>query len=113
VLENLTNHKKLGVHTEMFSDGLLALLEAGVVTNELKAVRPGKTVAGARDRRRGEGAADGVRAAGFVMGTRRLYDFLDDNPAVDMRDITWVNDIMVISRVCPSPLSLPCSSRRC
>jgi len=41
-----------------------------------------------------------VYIVGFVMGTRRLYDFLDDNPSIDMRDISWVNDIMVISRVC-------------
>lgn len=80
VLAALTNHKKLGVHTEMFSDGLIDLVEKGVVTGELKDKHPGTIV------------------AGFVMGTRRLYDFIDDNPIVAMLDITYVNDTAVIRR---------------
>jgi acyl-CoA hydrolase len=80
VLRSLTNHKDLGVHTEMFSDGVVRLVEAGVVTGARKRVHPGKLV------------------AGFVLGTRRLYDFVDDNPQVAMLDIAYVNDTAVIRR---------------
>ena len=74
VLASLGNHKDLGIHTEMFSDGLIDLVERGVVTGRRKAKHPGKIV------------------AGFVMGTQRLYDFVDDNPQVLMLDIAYVND---------------------
>ncbi len=80
VLAALVGHKHLGVHTEMFSDGLLPLLERGVVDNSRKAVHPGKTV------------------SGFVMGTRRLYDHIHDNPAVVQLDISYVNRVSVIGR---------------
>lgn len=80
VLAALTHHKRLGVHTEMFSDGLISLVEQGIVTGEEKKRHPGKIV------------------AGFVMGTRRLYDFIDDNPMVAMLDIGYVNDTSVIRR---------------
>ncbi len=80
VLASLTNHKHLGIHTEMFSDGLIDLVESGVVTGERKIKHPGKIV------------------AGFVMGTKRLYDFVDDNPQVLMLDIAYVNDSAVIRR---------------
>ena len=80
VLSALKNHKHLGIHTEMFSDGLIDLVESGVVTGERKIKHPGKIV------------------AGFVMGTRRLYDFVDDNPQVLMLDIAYVNDSSVIRR---------------
>jgi acyl-CoA hydrolase len=80
VLAALGNHKHLGIHTEMFSDGLIPLVEKGVVTGERKAKHPGKIV------------------AGFVMGTRKLYDFVDDNPQVLMLDIAYVNDSAVIRR---------------
>ncbi len=78
VLAALSNHKKLGIHTEMFSDGVMELVERGVITGELKKVLRGKIV------------------AGFVNGTRRLYDFIDDNPSVALLDIQWVNDTSVI-----------------
>ncbi len=78
VLAALTHHRDLGVHTEMFSDGLIELVEKGVVTNVHKKKHPGKIV------------------AGFVMGTRRLYDFVHDNPMVAMLDIAYVNDTTVI-----------------
>ena len=78
VLLSLTGHRGLGVHTEMFSDGLLPLIENGVVTNEHKRRQKGKTV------------------ASFVIGTRRLFDFVDDNPAVEMRDCSYVNDTSII-----------------
>lgn len=80
VLSSLTNHKDLGVHTEMFSDGVIPLVESGVITGRKKAKHPGKIV------------------AGFVMGTKRLYDFVDDNPQVLMLDIAYVNDTTVIRR---------------
>jgi 4-hydroxybutyrate CoA-transferase len=80
VLAALKDHKDLGVHTEMFSDGLIDLVERGVVNGRMKAKHPGKIV------------------AGFVMGTRRLYDFVDDNPQVLMLDIAYVNDTSTIRR---------------
>ncbi|MCU0866016.1 MAG: 4-hydroxybutyrate CoA-transferase [Planctomycetes bacterium] len=80
VLAALDGHRDLGVHTEMFSDGVLRLVERGVITGRQKKVHPGKLV------------------AGFAMGTRRLYDFLDDNPQVAMLDISYVNDPGVIRR---------------
>jgi acyl-CoA hydrolase len=80
VLASLGNHKHLGIHTEMFSDGLIDLVLSGVVTGERKIKHPGKIV------------------SGFVMGTQRLYDFIDDNPQVLMLDIAYVNDTSVIRR---------------
>ncbi|MEY4672296.1 MAG: hypothetical protein RL148_80 [Planctomycetota bacterium] len=80
VLAALEQHQDLGVHTEMFSDGVLRLVERGVITGRMKKVHPGKIV------------------AGFAMGTRRLYDFMDDNPMVSMLDIGYVNDPSVIRR---------------
>ncbi len=80
VLAALRHHKRLGIHTEMFSDGLVDLVEMGVVTGEEKAVHPGKVV------------------SGFAIGTRRLYDFIDDNPLVSMLDIAYINDTSVIRR---------------
>jgi 4-hydroxybutyrate CoA-transferase len=79
-LAALTGHQRLGIHSEMISDAVVDLVEAGVVTGESKRVHPGKVV------------------AGFAYGTRRLYDFLDDNPAVAMLDIAYVNDTAVIRR---------------
>ena len=80
VLRALDDHKDLGVHTEMFSDGVIDLVEDGVLTGTKKAVHPGKIV------------------GSFVMGTRRLYDFIDDNPLVAMLDVAYVNDTAVIRR---------------
>lgn len=80
VLAALGDHRDLGVHTEMFSDGVLRLVERGVINGRKKAIHPGKIV------------------AGFVMGTRAVYDFLDDNPQVAMLDIAYVNDPHVIRR---------------
>ena len=61
----LTEHRRLGIHTEMFSDGLVDLFEAGVVTNEKKTLHRGKIV------------------TSFVIGTRRAFDFVDNNPYDD------------------------------
>lgn len=80
VLKQLHHHKGLGVHTEMFSDGLVPLVERGVVTNEHKKVSPGKIV------------------TTFVVGTRKVYDFVDDNPLVAFHDVSWVNDTAVIRK---------------
>jgi acyl-CoA hydrolase len=80
VLAALKNHKNLGIHTEMFSDGLIDLVESGVVNGHNKAVHPGKIV------------------STFVMGTNRLYEFVDDNPQVAMLDVAYVNDTAVIRR---------------
>jgi len=80
VLAALSSHRHLGIHTEMWSDGALDLLECGAVDNSRKVVHVGKTV------------------SGFLMGTRRLYDFVDDNPSVVQLDIAYVNDPGVIRR---------------
>ncbi len=80
VLVALKDHKDLGIHTEMFSDGLIPLIESGVVNNSRKKVHPNKIV------------------STFVMGTRRLYDFIDDNPEVVLLDVAYVNDPTVIRR---------------
>ena len=80
VLASLLNHRRLGIHTEMFSDGVVELVERGIVTGEEKVTDPGRIV------------------AGFVHGTRRLYDFIDENPLVLMRDIGYVNDTAVIRK---------------
>ncbi len=79
-LAALYHHRRLGVHSEMISDGIVDLVEKGVVTGEAKRVHPGKIV------------------AGFAFGSRRLYDFIDDNPLVAMLDIAYVNDASVIRR---------------
>ncbi|WP_308990943.1 acetyl-CoA hydrolase/transferase C-terminal domain-containing protein [Mariniflexile litorale] len=78
VLTYLTHHKNLGVHTEMFSEGIVDLVERGVVNGSKKKVNPYKIV------------------SGFAMGTRRLYDFMDDNPEIEMLDIAYVNDTAII-----------------
>jgi acyl-CoA hydrolase len=80
VLASLTGHRRLGVHTEMFSDGVVDLVEKGVITNENKAINPGRIV------------------SGFVSGSKRLYDFVDDNPNVFLLDIGFVNDTAVIRK---------------
>ncbi|MFA8449121.1 MAG: acetyl-CoA hydrolase/transferase family protein [Bacteroidales bacterium] len=78
VLAALTNHKHLGVHTEMFSDGLIPLIEKGIVDNSQKKLDRGRSV------------------ASFLMGTRKTYDFVDDNPGVAMMDVAYVNAVNVI-----------------
>ncbi|WP_372871162.1 acetyl-CoA hydrolase/transferase family protein [Shewanella sp.] len=80
VLGCLGNHQHLGVHTELFSDGILSLVERGVVDNSRKRFATGKLV------------------TGFALGSRRLYDFVDDNPQVAFLDIEQVNDTAIIRR---------------
>tara|TARA_R100000306_G_scaffold260_3_gene618 strand:+ start:76504 stop:77853 length:1350 start_codon:yes stop_codon:yes gene_type:complete len=78
VLNNLTNHKRLGIHTEMFSDGILPLVEKGIITGENKEIKTGKIV------------------TCFAMGTQKLYDFIDDNPVVHFKEAGYTNDTAII-----------------
>lgn len=78
VMANLNSHKELGFHTETFSDGIIPLIENGIVTNQHKKKYRGKTV------------------TSFLLGSRKLYDFVDDNPAVVVLNIDYVNDTAVI-----------------
>ena len=80
VLKFLGDRKDLGIHTELFSDGVLNLVEQGVVTNRRKKIHPGKIV------------------TGFALGSQRLYDFVNDNPEVVFLDIEYVNDTSVIRK---------------
>ena len=78
VLHNLTNHKRLGIHTEMFSDGILPLIEKGIITGEEKEIKTGKIV------------------TCFAMGSQKLYDFVDDNPLVHFKEAGYTNDTSII-----------------
>lgn len=78
VLHSLSNHKGLGVHSEMISDGVVDLYEKGVITGMNKKTDLGKIV------------------AGFAFGSRNLYDFIDHNPIVNMMDVSYVNDTRTI-----------------
>jgi acyl-CoA hydrolase len=78
VLKNLGGHKDLGIHTEMLSDGVIPLIEKGIINNRLKKLNPGLTV------------------TSFMGGTRKLYDFVDDNPGIRVMDISYVNDTSMI-----------------
>lgn len=80
VLSCLTQHRNLGVHTEMFSDGVISLVEKGIITNSEKKVLPGKIV------------------TGFLVGTQALYDFVDDNPIIAVKPIDFVNDTAIIRK---------------
>ncbi len=80
VLASLTNHKELGVHTEMFSDGIIPLVEKGIITNEHKKKHRGKIV------------------SSFMLGSRKLYDFVDDNPLIAMLGIDYTNDTAIIRK---------------
>lgn len=81
VLGALTGHRHLGIHTEALTDGVVDLVEAGAVDNSRKAVKNGRSV------------------CSFVLGTRRLYDFVDDNPAVALHGSDYVNDPEIIARI--------------
>lgn len=80
VLAELGNHKDLGVHTEMFSDGILPLVEKGIVNGKNKQIDKGKMV------------------ASFLMGSQDLYDFVDDNPQVAMMDVMHTNSVNIIRK---------------
>ncbi|MRT91687.1 acetyl-CoA hydrolase/transferase family protein [Ancylomarina sp. 16SWW S1-10-2] len=100
VLAQLGNHKNLGIHTEMFADGLLPLVESGVVNGMNKKLDKGKIV------------------ASFLMGTKELYDFVDDNPSVLMMDVGYTNGVEIIRqnpKVCAinSALSIDITGQVC
>jgi len=80
VLHYLADRKDLGIHTEMVSDGVIGLIEKGVLTNEKKTLHPGKII------------------LSFVLGTRRLYDFIDNNPVFEFHPSRYTNDPYIISR---------------
>lgn len=80
VLNYLFHKKDLGIHSELFSEGVIDLVEAGVLTNARKSLHPGKIV------------------AGFVLGTKRLYDWIDDNPLIELHRSEYVNDPFVIAQ---------------
>ena len=78
VMKNLTGHKNLGIHTEMLSDGVIPLIESGVINNSLKKLNRGRSV------------------TGFMAGTKKLYSYVHDNPSMRVMDIAYVNDTSVI-----------------
>lgn len=80
VLHYLTDRRNLGIHTELFSDGVINLVEQGIITNSAKTLHPGKMI------------------AGFVLGTKQLYDFIHDNPMVELHPTEYVNDPFRISQ---------------
>ncbi|MCY6960661.1 acetyl-CoA hydrolase/transferase family protein [Clostridium brassicae] len=80
VLLFLKDKKDLGIHSEMFSDGVVELVEAGVITNKKKTLHPGKII------------------VTFLMGTKRLYNFVNNNPMVEMYPVDYVNDPVVVSK---------------
>lgn len=80
VLSKLVQHRDLGIHTEMFAEGVIPLVEKGVINGRNKKIHPGTIV------------------TSFLMGTRKLYDFVDDNPLVRALDVEYVNDVSVIRK---------------
>ncbi|OGO41555.1 MAG: 4-hydroxybutyrate CoA-transferase [Chloroflexi bacterium RBG_16_57_9] len=80
VLNALSDKKDLGIHTEMFSDSVVELVEAGVITNELKTLHPGKIV------------------SGFLFGSQPLYEFVHNNPIIEMHPTDYVNDPFIIAQ---------------
>jgi acetyl-CoA hydrolase len=80
VLKYLHDRKNLGVHTEMFSDGIVKLVEEGIITGEEKTLHPGKII------------------AGFVLGTKQAYNFVDNNPIIEFHPQEYVNDPFVIAK---------------
>jgi len=80
VLKHLYDKKDLGIHTELFSDGVIDLVEAGVITNAKKTIHPGKII------------------AGFVLGTKRLYEWVHNNPLIEFLRTEYVNDPFIVSQ---------------
>jgi len=80
VLANVGDKKDLGIHTELFSDGVVELVEAGIITGARKTLHPGKVV------------------AGFLFGSQALYEFVQDNPIIEMHPSDYVNDPFVIAQ---------------
>jgi acetyl-CoA hydrolase len=80
VLSNLHHHKDLGVHTELFSDGVVELIEKGIINGAKKTLHPGKVI------------------GGFILGSKKLYDFVDNNPIIELHPTEYVNDPFVIAQ---------------
>jgi len=80
VLSYLEGHKNLGIHTELFSDGVMEMIDKGVITNSRKSIHPGKVV------------------AGFVIGSKQLYTYINDNPIFELHPTEYVNDPFVIAQ---------------
>lgn len=80
VLSQLQHHKGLGLHTEMFSDGVIPLIESGVINCQYKRLNNGRAI------------------ATFLMGSQKLYDFVNDNPFIEMREASYVNNAHKISQ---------------
>jgi acetyl-CoA hydrolase len=80
VLNYLTEKKHLGIHSEMVSDGVIDLIDKGIITNERKTLHPGKIL------------------IGFVLGTRRLFEYINNNPVFEFHPSQYINDPFVISR---------------
>jgi 4-hydroxybutyrate CoA-transferase len=80
VLQYLTDKKALGIHSEMFSDGVVELVEKGIVTNEMKTLHRGKII------------------CGFVLGTKKLYKFINNNPQIEFHPQEYVNDPFVVAQ---------------
>jgi hypothetical protein len=80
VLDSLVDHRDLGIHTELLSDGIVDLVDRGVVTNTHKTLRPNKVV------------------TTFALGTQRLYDWMHDNMALELLPVDYVNDPRVVAR---------------
>lgn len=80
VLPKLNDHRHLGIHTELFSDGVIELVNEGVITNERKALHPGKII------------------AGFLFGSQALYDFVDDNAMIELHPTDYVNSPFTIAQ---------------
>ena len=80
VMKYLRDRKNLGIHTEMFSDGLISLVEEGIVNGEVKTIHPGKII------------------AGFVLGTKKTFKFIDNNPIIEFHPQEYVNDPFVIAQ---------------
>lgn len=80
VLNYLKDKRDLGIHTELFSDGVVELVQQGIITNEKKNIHRGKI------------------SAGFILGSRKLYDFVDNNPLVELHPTEYINDPFVIAQ---------------
>ncbi len=80
VMKYLKDHKDLGIHTEMFSDGIVELVEEGIINGEQKTLHPGKII------------------AGFVLGTKKSFDFIDNNPIIEFHPQEYVNDPFIIAK---------------
>ena len=80
VMRYLRGRKNLGIHTEMFSDGIISLVEEGIINGEEKTIHPGKII------------------SGFVLGTKKLFDFINNNPVIEFHPQEYVNDPFVIAQ---------------